>query len=249
MSDDFWTMPEAPMGEIDNPAHPHLPCAIICDVSGSMAPYMQTLNESLVELLQTVFHDNTARGRVDISIFAYDHQVKMVTPFQCMWDYHDSGYAIPRLRTRKGLTGTYEAMRRALEAVDERRAAYRAHSTPRYHPVFFLLTDGWATDKPKDGRRTAFDDLLDKQIHNHWGYVPIALGDDCDIEDLARYQKDHQVIHIETNKKDNEKTLQSICEVFKAMSRSLIQIGHSKSGEAVYYAVLGQYTHIELNGS
>lgn len=233
---DIWSMPQPTMGTIENPAEPHLPCAILCDVSGTMAPYMKTLNDSLVDVLRPIFKNGTARGRAEVAIFAYDWEVRMVTPFQSIYDYHDNGYSLPTLTHRQGITNTYAAMKRVLEAVNERREAYRRANTTWYHPVIFLLTDGKATDKPEDGdtRTTAFDTLLDLQVNRNWNYIPIAIGNDCDIEDLKRYQREHEVIRI-------EKADEAIQEVFSKISQSIVKIGNSKPGDQVFLPIYGEH--------
>lgn len=244
MPNDCWSVPDCPMGHLEWPMEPHLPCAIICDVSKTMEQQMDELNESLVQLLKTIFKNNTARGRVEISILAYDHEVKMVTPFQSMYDYWDCECEIPRLTIRNSdARSTYVAMKRALDAINERRETYRANCTPCYHPVIFLLAGGRATDKPEDGERTVSDELLDLQINRYWNYVPIAIGDECDIDEMTKYQKNHKVIHIERTDGDIGDVFVAIGQAFGHLFRARTS---DESDEIVWASIFDQCSSSKL---
>lgn len=222
---------------IENRSEYHLPCVILCDVSGTMAPYMGVLNQEIVKLLRSIFKNGVARGRVEVCIIAFDHEVQMVKGFQSLYDYHDNGYELPPLKTRNGMTATHAAMRAALDEVNLRRDQYDREGVRHYHPAFFLLTDGKATDTP-DARGNAFEELLQLQKDRHWIYFPVAIGDDCDTEELARYQDRGFVAKIGQNEQD-------IAKVFSSISMSIVKIGTSRPGDWIDVPFEGQVHSVQ----
>lgn len=80
------------------------------------------------------------------------------------------------------MTCMHEAIRRALELIEERKCAYRVSATPRNRPWIFLLTDGHATDSDKGAEAALFD----AQNGKHCIFCGIGLGYGADTELLKR---------------------------------------------------------------
>lgn len=121
---------------------PHLACALLLDVSGSMAMKnraIDKLNEALVRFKNSVSKDPIAQKRVDVAIITFSDEAKMVcdfTPISNMPTTPLEAY---------GLTNMAAGIDMAIDAVKERTHLYQQMGTPCHKPWIFMITDGIAT--------------------------------------------------------------------------------------------------------
>ncbi len=125
-----------------------LPCVLVLDGSASMAsPGEETdaireLNSGLKVLETELKNDDTAAQRVQLLVIRLgdDDQVEIVREWTDAMDF-----SAPTIEAN-GRTPLGEAMRTALDKIEEQKENYRSHDIPYNRPWIFLITDGEPTD-------------------------------------------------------------------------------------------------------
>ncbi len=133
--------------EIANPQEPHVPVVLVLDVSGSMAENgkIDQLRQGLEWFRADVERDELASKRVDVAVVTFGADVRLHTPFG------DAGNISASDVAASGPTPLAEAIRLAVEVIEDRKRAYRADGIDYYRPWVFLVTDGEPTDmRPGD---------------------------------------------------------------------------------------------------
>lgn len=148
---------------VDNP-EPRCPCVLLLDTSGSMADERQVsqalspvqkllhntlaarsvkpideLNAGLVAFRQELLADALAVKRLELALVTFG-PVRLLSDFQA-----PDLFRPPRLQA-EGDTPLGAAVERAIEMVNQRKAAYRQNGISYYRPWIFLITDGEPTD-------------------------------------------------------------------------------------------------------
>lgn len=155
------------VGLATNP-EPRCPCVLLLDVSGSMAEIVANagqdtgstvqqdgktyrvlsggttridlLNEGVRAYQADVVNDSLAAQRVEVSVITFGTTVETVVPFVSAHEF-----AAPTL-VANGQTPMGAAILKAIDAVTERKRAYKQNGLHYYRPWIFLITDGEPTD-------------------------------------------------------------------------------------------------------
>lgn len=148
---------------VDNP-EPRCPCVLLLDTSGSMNDKKQVspglspvqmvlqdsprammvrpidqLNAGLAAFRQELMADELAIKRVELSLITFG-------PVRKLTDFQTPDVFRPPTLTAEGDTPIGLAIEKALEVVQERKAAYRQNGISYYRPWIFLISDGEPTD-------------------------------------------------------------------------------------------------------
>jgi uncharacterized protein YegL len=148
---------------VDNP-EPRCPCVLLLDTSGSMndvkvvstslSPVQKILNDQiatrrvrpidelnagLVTFRTALLTDGLAVKRVELSLMSFG-PVKRITEFQAPDLFN------PPTLSAEGDTPMGTAIEKAIEIVNDRKAAYRQNGISYYRPWIFLISDGEPTD-------------------------------------------------------------------------------------------------------
>lgn len=120
----------------ENP-EPRCPCVLLLDTSGSMeGARMEAMLAGLEAFKFDLSVDPVAARRVEVATVAFNHDVLLVQDFVTPDRFE------PPYLAAGGGTFVGAAIERALDLVEERKAAYRAHDVGYYRPWIFLVTDG-----------------------------------------------------------------------------------------------------------
>lgn len=128
--------------EIASNPEPRCPCVLLLDVSGSMAGQpVANLNAGLQAFQLDLQGDSLASQRVEVAIVTFGGKVETVSDFQIAHTFQ------PPTLVVSGDTPMGEAVRRGVEMVGQRKAAYKAAGVHYFRPWVFLITDGAPTDE------------------------------------------------------------------------------------------------------
>ncbi len=159
--------PFADVSLATNP-EPRCPCVLLLDVSGSMATVVgeagrdlgytiqqdgktynvvsggttriDLLNRGLQTYRDELLSDSLAAQRVEVSVITFGGTVQTIVPFIGAHEF------TPPTLVANGETPMGNAITAAIEAVNERKRAYKQNGLHYYRPWIFLITDGEPTD-------------------------------------------------------------------------------------------------------
>jgi uncharacterized protein YegL len=118
-----------------------MPFYLMCDVSLSMTPDMQDLNEGLQGLRRAILAEPLANDVAYIAIATFSDIAKVVMPLERM-----SEQQVPALSPQGG-TNYGAAFRLLAETIAQDTADLKARGLKVYRPCVFFLTDGEPLDR------------------------------------------------------------------------------------------------------
>ena len=198
-----------------NPGECHFACAMVVDTSASMEGVpIDMLNRKLVEFGDMLEQDPLAQGRTEVTVISFNSSVNTEMSFRPATEYE-----APTL-SAGGLSTMNEAINIALDALEARRAEYRANGISYYRPWLSLLTDGVPTDSQlESSTRTRLQKAIkEKKVV----YLPIGISEQTDIAKLQSYYPDNAIARPVL--KVNAFNFQ---EVFKWADPCMIGVTHS----------------------
>ena len=205
---------EKPRLPIENTGEQHLACAVLIDTSASMTGYENDLMDAIKAMKDAIVNDDIARGRVEISVIAFDDDVREESPFGPI-----ARMEAPRI-TCGGMTSTHAAIEFALERVNERKEEYKQNHLTYNQPWIWLLTDGGSNDADNG----SFEKLLQAQREKKCTFFGVAIGDNVNETELGRMHKNGMILKVG---KDD------LGKVFEFISKSVTGASTSKPGEKV----------------
>ena len=200
---------------ITNFGERHVAAVLLVDTSSSMsgAP-IDELNKGLIEFGDALQLDSLAQGRAEVCIISFNSSVQTEMSFRPAIDYE-----APVLNA-SGLTSMNEAIEAGLDALEARKAEYRAQGVNYYRPWLFLLTDGAPTDS--NNEHSAKSRLQSAFKNKKVVYMPMGIGSGADISKLqSYYPSDATVRPVLKASASNFK------EAFQWLSASIAEVSHS----------------------
>ncbi|HUL74113.1 MAG TPA: VWA domain-containing protein [Vicinamibacterales bacterium] len=202
----------------ENP-DPRCPCVLLLDVSASMhGDPIQALNEGLRTFQREVSGDTIAARRVEIAIVTFSSTARIVQDFVTVDQF------LPPELAAGGQTHLGAGIEAALNALEQRKAAYRSSGVAYYRPWVFLITDGAPVGEAEPVVEAARERLLAEQ---HAGkLVFFAVGtESADFQRLGTFTL------------PNRPPLQlrgvQFVELFEWLSKSQQAVAQSRPGEQV----------------
>ena len=158
----------------------HAACVLLVDTSGSMSGTpISELNKGLIEFGDALQNDSLAQGRAEFCVISFNSSVQTEMSFRPATDYE-----APTL-SASGLTSMNEAIEAGLDALEARKADYRANGVNYYRPWLFLMTAGAPTDIERENAAKVH---LQNAIKNKKVvYIPVSIGSNTDIAQLQSY--------------------------------------------------------------
>ncbi len=198
---------------VTNPT-PRVPVCLCLDVSGSMAGApIEELREGVQQFFAAVHADEVARHSVEVSIVTFG-------PPRLALDFAAIDDQTPPQLSAGGETPMGAAVLLGLDALERRKAEYRAAGVDYFQPWFVLMTDGRPTD------------LIDAAASRAAGLVdakkltvfPIGIGPGADLATLARFSPSRAPLRLQGLK---------FSDFFLWLSRSVARVSQSIPGQAV----------------
>lgn len=165
----------------DNP-DPRAPLVLVLDCSSSMAqqlpgenmPPLLALDSGLDTLVSELRKDPLARRRVETSFVTFGSQVTPATDFVTV-----DNLVLPSL-TPMGATSMGDALTVALDALEARKAQYKANGVQAFRAWVMLLSDGAPSDSVVEVSRRI------KELEEKKSLAFFAVGiDGADMEQLS----------------------------------------------------------------
>ena len=200
----------------ENP-EPRCPCVLVLDTSGSMkGDPLAAMAEGLEAFRFDLAVDPLAARRVEVAVVTFDSEVRVVQDFTS-----PDRLEMPIL-SAQGLTHMGEAVNRALDMVEERKARYRSFGVAYYRPWIFLVTDGEPQGELPETVERAAMRIRDAEARKQVAFFAVGVEN-------ANLQK-LQGIAVRTPLR--LKGL-DFTEMFVWLSRSMQSVAHSRPDEQV----------------
>ena len=197
---------------------PHMACALLLDVSGSMyGQAIGSLNKAIHRFKEQVLADSVARNRVDVAIITFGEKVELISDFVPITEM-----PTPKL-IANGRTEMAGGIEMAIDLVKQRTQLYHTLGTPCHKPWIFMITDGAATSSSQDMAAAAerIRPEEGKGSHGHLAFWALGI-DDYDPSQL--FTLTDRVVEL----KD-----QDFSTIFNWLSESMSTISQSHVGEYV----------------
>lgn len=200
----------------ENP-EPRCPCVLLLDTSGSMeGARMEAMLAGLEAFKFDLSVDPVAARRVEVAVVAFNHDVLLVQDFVTPDRFE------PPYLAAGGGTFVGAAIERALELVEARKAAYRAHDVGYYRPWIFLVTDGEPEGEDPQAVERARQRLRDAEEGKRVAFFAVGV-EGANLRRLAE---------ISTRAPLRLRGL-DFREMFVWLSRSMQSVAHSRPDDRV----------------
>lgn len=204
---------------------PHLACALLLDVSGSMGMgdrAIDKLNEGIKRFKESVSNDPIALKRVDVALVTFGTNVNVISDFTPI-----ANMPTPELDA-EGLTEMAAGIQTAIDLVKDRTHMYQQLGTPCHKPWIFMITDGASTSNPKDMETVARRIEYEENHGSHGKLTFWALG-------IDNYDKDEL---FKLTRRVMELRDEDFNGIFDWLSESMVCISQSQVGESVAFGDL-----------
>lgn len=198
---------------------PRIPVVLCLDTSDSMSMPMpdgriplDELNGGLDVLISELHKDPLAKRRAEISVVSYGTKVAEPTPFATV-----ENLQIPILE-KSGLTSSGEAIRVAMQALEDRKKIYKENGLSYYRSILLWLSDGLSTDNINEVSKDLKKAIEQKKLT----FMPVAV-EGADIEEMSKVGG-KQALPLKDMKFD---------ELFQWLSASVSSVSASQIGDRV----------------
>ena len=200
-----------------------LPFYLLCDVSASMTPHIDTLNQSLLDFRDALAANPVLADKVQFGVIEFAEHAREVIE---LGDFSVADLEDCQLTASGGTS--YGTALRTLRTTIEHDLAAGADRYRYFRPAVFFLTDGEPTDDNWEAAfhdLTYFDEPSGQGFRSYPLFVPFGIGD-ADAHTLATmvHPQDRSVLFMA----DAETTpATAISKMTEAMIRSMLKSGGS----------------------
>jgi uncharacterized protein YegL len=189
------------------------PVVLVLDTSYSMldSNKISALNDGVQQFRDEVLKDSIAALRIEVAVLKFGGTVEVVSDFKTALDFQ------PTTLDADGNTPLGEAVQKALEMIEDRKAIYRTQGVQYFRPWLWLMTDGQPTDAWQDAARQAKQAERDRKV----SLYTVGIGDDADLNVLGQFSDERKPMKL--------KGMQ-FREMFKWLSASLSRVSKQKAG-------------------
>ncbi|WP_066371998.1 vWA domain-containing protein [Herbidospora mongoliensis] len=190
-----------------------MPTYVVLDTSGSMQAFEELLNNTLTEIVDTLYTSPAMADFIHLSILSFNSSPHVVMDMTEITQLT----ALPNV-TCSGRTNFAPMFRLVKERISKDVPALKARGIKVTRPVIFLLTDGIPTDKPDTEWRTSHAELTDRNWPPYPHVITYGFGNASEsvlktISTLAAY--------IAYNSNDEE-TKSALAAALNSLLNSLI---------------------------
>lgn len=207
------------------------PVLILCDNSGSMQRYVDTVNQCIESLINDLKANTVLSHKIDLRIVSFNTGYNEILPFT-MVDHIDAS----KLRkVQKEELATYfgTALSKAVEELTAEKAVFKDSHAEYTQPNLIVLSDGYPEYENASVTAAGIAAVQNKIKNERWNCIPIFIGHDYG----NNIMKDISVPDSYGNKTvitfDSSDKKSDIIAAFKFASMSVGAVGE-QAGDASY---------------
>ena len=199
------------------------PVLILCDNSGSMSSYVDTVNQCLINLIQELKENPVLSHKIDLRIVSFNTEYTEILPFT-MVDRIDVS-KLRKVEQADWATFLGTALSKAVEELAEEKAVFKASNAEYTQPNLIVLSDGYPEQENATVTAKGIKDVQTKIQNERWNCIPIFIGHDYGsnvLEDISVPDNygNRTVITFDSSDKKSD-----IIEAFKFASMSVGAVG------------------------
>lgn len=207
------------------------PVLILCDNSGSMSNYVDTVNQCLINLIKDLKGNPVLSHKIDLRIVSFNTQYIEILPFTIVERIDMSKLKKVEQSDRATYLGT--ALSKAVEELAEEKAMFKASTAEYTQPNLIVLSDGYPEKENATDTVRGIKAIQTKIQNERWNCIPIFIGYDLGnnvMDDISVPDEygNKTVITFHSNDKKSD-----IIEAFKFASMSVGAVGE-QAGDPSY---------------
>lgn len=182
------------------------PCVLVLDTSASMSngPIAE-LNQGVRQFREEILADPIAALRIELAVVTFGGVAKIEHDFSTVDVF------TPRDLDASGGTPMGEAVRQALEMIENRKRVYRDNGVQYYRPWLWLMSDGAPTDDWQSAAVSAASAEDGRQVM----IFAVGIGSDASMGTLAKFATKRAPLELQPG---------CFVEMFKWLSASLKRV-------------------------
>lgn len=207
------------------------PVLILCDNSGSMQSYVDTVNQCLESLIADLKADSVLSHKIDLRIVSFNTGYTEILPFT-MVDSIDTS-RLKKVQKEEWATYLGTALSKAVEELSAEKAMYKAAKAEYTQPNLIVLSDGYPEHEDSAVTDAGITAVQNKIETERWNCIPIFIGHDYGnniMKDISVPDShgNKTVITFDSNDKKSD-----IISAFKYASMSIGAVG-KQAGDPSY---------------
>lgn len=214
-----------------NPKAGVTPVLILCDNSGSMKRYVDTVNKCVVGLIQDLKNNPVLSHRIDLRIVSFNVEYTEILPFTMVDRIEVS--RLKKVEQAEWATHLGTALTKAVNELAEEKAVFKASNAEYTQPNLIVISDGYAEQEKVSFTAKGIKDVQDKIQNERWNCIPIFIGHEYDSNILGDISVPDSYGHKTVIAFDSNNKNDDIIEAFKFASMSVGAVGE-QAGDPSY---------------
>lgn len=200
-----------------------MPVLILCDNSGSMRNYVNTVNQCLVNLIEDLKENPVLSHKIDLRIVSFNTKYEEILPFTIVERIDMS--KLKKVEQSDRATYLGFALSKAVDELTKEKAMFKASNAEYTQPNLIVLSDGYPEQEEATNTVKGINAIQTKIQNERWNCIPIFIGYDFEnniMHDISVPDEygNKTVITFHSNNKKSD-----IIEAFKFASMSVGAVG------------------------
>lgn len=206
------------------------PVLILCDNSGSMQYYVDTVNKCLLGLVEDLKSTPVLANKIELSIMSFNIECHEVLPFTRVANIDAS--MIKKIEPEEWATYLGMALSKSVELLAAEKEQFKKAKTDYTQPNLIVLSDGVPEHESETVTSKGVKAIQDKIRNERWNCIPIFIGNNNGVEpkimsDICVPDASGKRDYIKFNSSDKAA---DIVDAFKFASMSIGAVGENADG-------------------
>lgn len=206
------------------------PVLILCDNSGSMQDYVDTMNKCILDLIEDLKSAPVLANKIELAIMSFNTKCVEILPFTRVSNINICD--IKKIEPEEWATYLGMALNESVEMLANEKEQFKKAKTDYTQPNLIVLSDGEPEYEDESVTNAGVRAIQNKIRNERWNCIPIFIGNNNGVE--PKIMKDICVPDA-SGKRDYIKFDSSdkgadIVEAFKFASMSIGAVGENADG-------------------
>jgi len=149
------------------------PVLILCDSSGSMKSYVDTVNQCLISLIKDLKGNPVLSHKIDLRIVSFNIDYIEILPFTIVERIDIS--KLKKVEQSDWATYLGTALSQAVDELTEEKAIFKASNAEYTQPNLIVLSDGYPEEENITDTMRGIKAIQAKIQNERWNCIPIFI--------------------------------------------------------------------------